>query len=403
MVIRMTKEEFYDKYLDFLLFKALKVNDKSTLFIHMDKDSYVEKIIRCKCDEVGIKNIHFEYCSYAEKNRFLLENNLDEIKKSSLFDYSIWDVYALRGASFLILDSYFNYSELIDSDKVYWSQKMMGESRKMYNWLVSLNKVAWCYAYLPSSDWYKKIYGVNKIDDEDMYKDFYNLCMLDKDIDEYRLKVLKRTKLLNSYKFDKLRFVNSLGTDLVVKISGGRWLSIFDYDVRGVNILPNYPSFEIYTTPDCRYTEGVVYGSKPIVYNNMLIDKYWLKFEEGKVVDFGALVGYDLLRAIIEKDSGSCRLGEVSLVTNDNVISLRKEIFYNTLFDENAGCHIALGEGFRNCFDNGNNLMRDDLEKIGYNSSSIHVDMVMGTLDLVVYGYVGDTEYLVFEKGEICL
>lgn len=399
----MQKEEFYDKYIDFLLMKALKVNNKSTLFVYMEKDDYIENIIRKKCEVIGIKNVHIEYSFYEEKNRFLLENSLDEIKKSPFFNFSIWDIYALRGASFLILDSYFSYSNLIDSEKIVLAQKLMGASRCMYERLSSLNKVFWCYAYLPTIDWYKKIYGVNKIVEKDMYKDFFEVCRLDKDIDEYRLNTLKKTLLLNNYKFDKLRFVNSLGTDLFVSLSSCRWLSIFDYDVRGVNIFPNYPSFEIYTTPDYRYTEGIMYGSRPIVYENMLIDKYWLKFKDGKVVDFGAEVGYELLKKIIEIDNGSCRLGEVSLVTSDSPISKRKEVFYNTLFDENAGSHIALGNGFRNCFDNGNNLMKSELDNMGFNSSIIHVDMVIGSSDLVVYGYVKGKEYMVYEEGEIVL
>ena len=111
--------------------------------------------------------------------------------------------------------------------------------------------------------------------EKDIYLMFNDMYMLDDDFDLFKQRQKKNTLLMNKYKFDKIKIINDLGTNLELDISNSKWVSVFDYEIDGKNIILNYPSYEIYTSPNCYKTSGIVYGSKPIVYNNSIIDKYY--------------------------------------------------------------------------------------------------------------------------------
>ena len=168
----------------------------------------------------------------------------------------------------------------------------------------------------------------------------------------------------------------------------------------GRRIVANIPTEEIFTSPNRLETRGIVYSSKPLVYNGFIIDNFWIKFSDGKVVDFDAAKGKDILKSIIEGDETSCYLGECALVPYDSPISNSGVIFYTTLFDENASCHLALGTGFPNTLDGTDGKTKDELIDMGLNVSDVHVDFMVGTSDLKIEGitYDGDS-VLIFDAG----
>ena len=181
--------------------------------------------------------------------------------------------------------------------------------------------------------------------------------------------------------------------------SNNMWTSVAD-DIKD-NMLVNMPSYEVFTTPDYRYTEGIVYSSKPLLYGGGIVDDFYIKFENGKVVDYDAKVGKDILKGIIESDDNSCYLGECALVDFNSPISNTGKVFKTTLFDENASCHLALGDGFNLTIPNGINMSRDELLERGINQSNNHVDFMIGTEDLVIEAITPDGTIKIFDGNFI--
>ena len=212
----------------------------------------------------------------------------------------------------------------------------------------------------------------------------------------------KTKRFLNSHAFDALRYEAGNGTDLVVGLPAGHvWDGGAGRTQDGVTFFPNIPTEEVFTSPDRLRADGIVHSSMPLVRAGQIVRDFWLRFEGGRVVDFGAEQGYDVLRHIIETDEGSCRLGEVALVSKNTPIRQSDTLFFETLYDENASCHLALGMGFPECVMGGVSMSKDKLEARGVNQSSAHVDFMVGTDDMNIYGLDADgNETPVFVNGQ---
>jgi aminopeptidase len=164
------------------------------------------------------------------------------------------------------------------------------------------------------------------------------------------------------------------------------------------------PTEEVFTMPDKYGANGKVFSALPLNYNGNLIESFWFEFKEGEVIDFGAKKGEEVLKGMLETDDGAKRLGEVALVPYDSPISNQNILFYNTLFDENASCHFALGKAYLLCVENGENIDPKDFDKMGINDSLIHVDFMVGTKDLEITGICHDgSEVPVFKKGNFVI
>jgi aminopeptidase len=164
------------------------------------------------------------------------------------------------------------------------------------------------------------------------------------------------------------------------------------------------PTEEVFTVPHMLSVNGKVFSSMPLNYNGNLIENLWFEFKDGLVVDFGANNGVDTLKELLETDEGSKRLGEVALVPHDSPISNQGILFFNTLFDENASCHLALGKAYPTCLKDGAAMNLDELKKAGVNDSLIHVDFMIGTKDLEIVGVTQHGSHVqVFSKGNFVI
>lgn len=213
----------------------------------------------------------------------------------------------------------------------------------------------------------------------------------------------ERSKLfMNSHRFDLLRYRAGNGTDLTIGLNPGHiWGGGSGITRDGVTFLPNIPTEEVYTTPDRMRVNGFVHASMPLVHAGQIIDDFWFRFIDGCVVDFGAARGEEALRQIVETDENSCRLGECALVSKNTPIRQSGTLFYDTLYDENASCHLALGMGFPDCLEGGEDLTKDELIARGVNQSSTHVDFMIGTDDLSIVGVGSDgVETPIFVDGQ---
>ena len=212
----------------------------------------------------------------------------------------------------------------------------------------------------------------------------------------------KNLRFLNDRHFTALHYSSENGTDLTVGLTDRHiWAGGRSETPEGHPFFPNIPTEEVYTSPDRMRADGVVYSALPLVHNGTKIEDFWLKFEGGCVVDCGARVGLETLKSILDTDEGARRLGEAALISKNTPIRESGTLFYDTLYDENASCHLALGIGFPECYDGGYEMSADELRDHGINMSTTHVDFMIGSDDLNVTGIMADgTEVPVFINGQ---
>ena len=218
---------------------------------------------------------------------------------------------------------------------------------------------------------------------------------------EHNTNIKEKCAILNSLKLEKLHYQSANGTDLTVWLNEkGLFHGCFDTTTFGINFNPNIPSEEVFTSPKAGKAEGIVYSSKPLSYNGQLIDNFYLKFENGKVTDVGAEKNVELLKKMVSIDEGASMLGECAFVPFDSPINNTGILFYETLFDENAACHLAIGRGFADCIEGGTEMSHEERIKNGINDSSTHVDFMIGTKDLTVTGTdFNGKEIVIFKNG----
>ncbi len=270
------------------------------------------------------------------------------------------------------------------------------------------NKYQWCIAAVPGKEWAEKIYPELPWEDavEELWKNILNCSRVDdepiKAWENHNKNLAKRCKFLNDYKFEKLEYKSSNGTDFTVGLNPmGIFLGGGEYTL-GSNIYynPNIPSEEVFTTPQRGIADGKVVSTKPLSYQGKLIENFWMRFENGKVVEVYAERNQDLLEKMVSMDEGAAYLGECALIAYDSPINNTGVLFYNTLFDENASCHLALGRGFNNCLENYENYTVEECEKLGVNSSMIHVDFMIGSPDMDIVGITKDGKRVqIFKNG----
>ena len=210
-----------------------------------------------------------------------------------------------------------------------------------------------------------------------------------------------RTDWLNERNFAALRFYGG-GTDLTVGLAKDHeWMGGASVARNGITCNPNIPSEEVFTTPHAQKVEGIVRSTKPLSHQGTLIEDISVTFKEGRIIEASASRGQDVFLKLLDTDDGARRLGEVALVPHSSPISQSGLLFYNTLFDENAACHIALGQCYSKCFRNGAALSAEDVTERGGNSSMIHVDWMIGSDEIDIDGIEQDgTVTAVFRNGE---
>ena len=189
----------------------------------------------------------------------------------------------------------------------------------------------------------------------------------------------KRCAYLNSLNIRSLHYTADNGTDLTVgMIEEGEWKGGGDESLQGIYFNPNIPTEECFISPKKGQAEGIVYATKPLSYRGVLIEDFFVRFENGKVAEVGAKKGEDVLKTMVAMDEGAAYLGECALVPQKSPISESGILFYNTLFDENAACHLALGMGFADTIRDFQNKTLEECRSLGINDSMIHEDFMIG-------------------------
>ena len=212
----------------------------------------------------------------------------------------------------------------------------------------------------------------------------------------------KNKRTMNARHFDALHYHAKNGTDLTVGLNAkGIWDGGAGRTTGGVSFFPNIPTEEVFTSPDRMRAEGKVVSAMPLVHAGSIVRDFWFRFEGGRVVDYGAEKGKAVLKEILETDENAARLGECALISKNTPIRESGLLFYSTLYDENASCHLALGTGFPECYEGGLDMDPERIVACGVNHSHTHVDFMIGADDLDIDGITADGEVVpVFVNGQ---
>jgi len=301
----------------------------------------------------------------------------------------------------------------IDPNKIKEASLARMKKTKPFQYYSMNNIGQWSIVAYPNIKWAKKVFP-DKEDDEAL-KALWDAILMTSRVEEgktienwkaHNAEIQKHTKLMNDYNFKELHFKNSLGTDLKVGlIKDHIWEGGCDKAKgNGAMFNPNIPTEEVFTMPNRYDIEGKVYSTKPLSYNGNLIENFNLTFKDGKVVEFHAEKNEEVLKNLLEMDEGSKSLGEVALISYDSPISNSGILFYDTLFDENASCHLALGACYPTNVKGGTELTTEKLYELGGNDSMNHVDFMFGSKDMSVIGTTYDgKEIEVFKDGNFCI
>lgn len=275
------------------------------------------------------------------------------------------------------------------------------------------NRHQWTIAAIPGEAWAKKVFpGLRKsaaieklwqaiLESVYVTDDNDPIAVWEKVNEDFK----SRCEKLNSCHFDHLHYKSANGTDFTCWLMPrSRWCGGGELDLNGHYFNPNMPTIEIFTSPQKGRAEGKVVSTKPLSYQGQLIENFWFEFKDGKVVDYGAEKGRELLEKMVTMDEGASMIGELALVQYDSPINNQNILYYETLFDENACCHIALGRGFRDAVEGFEKLEDKDFDEMGLNDSMIHVDFMIGSADMEITGYTKDGEAVkIFENGNFVI
>lgn len=317
--------------------------------------------------------------------------------------------YAEEGAAFLSISA--SDPELmkdVKPERLVKANKASSTALRDYRERLMSDKNVWCVVSVPTKAWAKKVFS--EVSEETAVEKLWSAIFkaVRADVEDpvdawekHKNNLKKSMNFLNENNFKYLHYKNSLGTDLKIELPENHlWLGGSSHTLENTEFIANIPTEEVFTLPKKTGVNGTVVSSKPLNYRGNLIEDFSITFKEGKIIDFTAKNGYDSLKSLIDTDEGSKYLGEVALVPYDSPISNSNILFYNTLFDENASCHLAIGEAYPVCIKNGENMSRDELKSIGVNNSMEHVDFMIGTSDLIIIGTKENGEEItVFKNG----
>ena len=402
------------KYATLLIGTGVNVQKGQTLVISADPvhHEFVE-ILTEVAYQRGARKVIVEYASESLSRLHYKYQSLEDVTTVAKWEVDKYDAFlsedlcklALRSPNPGIMDD-------VDSKVIAAATQSRGKALERYQ-RYSMNSLGqWLVCAYPTLAWAQKVFP--ELEPHVAYAKLYDQILFASRVssdnnpelewEKHNQQLAKQNTILNASDLKSIHFTNGHGTDITVGLVEGHiWSGGNKPGLNGVSFNANIPTEESFTTPDRMHVEGIVYNALPLNNNGRLIDKFWLKFEAGKVVDFDAEVGKEALQELLNTDEYSRRIGEIALVSYDSPISNLKTLFYNTLFDENASCHMALGRGYP-LVENGGKLSREALEARGINQSLIHVDFMFGTEDMKAIGIKKNGEKIVIiENGNIIL
>ena len=388
------------KYAHTLLKYGVNLQEDQTLVISVDvenKDFAV--IVTEEAYRLGAKEVVLNWrCSPIARQR-LLHANESVLEKPANWIPEFYKQYIDDKAAFLSLISANPKAlEGIPTDRISLQSRNLNKVLSFYHTAIMNSSVTWCVASVPTVLW-ANLLGYEGSDEEkinQLWATLLKLCRIEgvEPKDTYRhhmAKLRHRCEALNKLDLKSLRYTCENGTDLLLELPEGHiWLGGEESSKDGTIFNANIPTEEVFSAPQYNGVNGVVHSTKPLIYHGNTISDFSFTFKEGKIVEYTAKEGYEVLKELVETDEGSHFLGEVALVDHFSPISQSNQIFYETLFDENASCHLAIGASYPTCLKNSDGLSEEELKERGLNHSLTHVDFMIGHERMNIKGYTRD-------------
>ena len=388
------------KYAHTLLKYGVNLQEDQTLVISVDvenKDFAV--IVTEEAYRLGAKEVVLNWrCSPIARQR-LLHANESVLEKPANWIPEFYKQYIDDKAAFLSLISANPKAlEGIPTDRISLQSRNLNKVLSFYHTAIMNSSVTWCVASVPTVLW-ANLLGYEGSDEEkinQLWATLLKLCRIEgvEPKDTYRhhmAKLRHRCEALNKLDLKSLRYTCENGTDLLLELPEGHiWLGGEESSKDGTIFNANIPTEEVFSAPQYNGVNGVVHSTKPLIYHGNTISDFSFTFKDGKIVEYTAKEGYEVLKELVETDEGSHYLGEVALVDHFSPISQSNQIFYETLFDENASCHLAIGASYPTCLKNSDGLSEEELKERGLNHSLTHVDFMIGHERMNIKGYTRD-------------
>ncbi|TWT13462.1 aminopeptidase [Planomicrobium sp. CPCC 101079] len=405
----MTFEEKLSQYAELTVSVGLNVQKGQLVVINTTTDTIdFTRLVVKKAYEAGAKTVQVNY-SDPIQTRIHYELAPDE----AFQEYPKWSVVQRdevidTGGSFLWIDA--EDPDLltgIPAKRLTDSQKAAGKALERYRQAVGSDKVAWSIVAIPSQKWAEKVFPGLEAEEgmQKLWEAIFKTVRIGEgdavQLWKEHIEALeKRASQLNEKKYAKLHY-QAPGTDLVIALpEKHKWLTGAAETPQGNAFIANMPTEEVYTVPAKYGVDGHVRNTKPLVYQGNIIDGFSLTFEKGKIVKAEAETGQELLDEMINADTGAAYLGEVALVPHHSPISDANILFFNTLFDENASNHLAIGDSYPTCYEGARDLERAQLESIGLNTSIVHEDFMIGSENMDIDGiYEDGSREPIFRNG----
>ncbi|CQR56095.1 aminopeptidase [Paenibacillus riograndensis] len=397
------------KYADLAVRIGVNVQPGQTLIVSapISAAEFV-RLITAKAYAIGASQVKVNW-SDEFITRQLFEHAAPEVftKPPTWFAGEITE-FAENGAAFLhVIAEDPDALKGIDSERIANYQKTRGEALTKYRELQMSDKVSWSIVAIPSQAWADKVFPDVPADErvDKLWEAIFHTVRLDREDpvaawQEHLDTLEQKANVLNAKKYKSLHYI-APGTDLSIELPEGHlWAQGDSINAKGHSFVANMPTEEVFTAPLKTGVNGTVKATKPLSYGGNIIDGFSITFEQGRIVSVAAEQGQEALEYLIGLDEGAKYLGEVALVPHKSPISESNILYFNTLFDENASNHLAIGTAYAFCLEGGKEMNKDELIAHGLNTSVTHVDFMIGSAEMDIYGITVDgTREPVFLKG----
>lgn len=397
------------KYAKLIARVGLNVKKGQTVFITagLDQPAFVAMVME-ECYKAGASEVYVEWSYQPAEKISANYRSLESLSTLKPWAKAKWEFKANNYSCRLFIESEDpDGMNGVDQEKMSKARQAIYPQVKPYR-LQMENRHQWCICAVPGEAWAKKVFPKlpTKKAVEEMWKVILKTSRADgknpvKAWKEHNEDLDKRCAYLNGLALRYLEYSSANGTHFTVGLNeDGIFCGGNEKTLQGRVFNPNIPTEEVFTSPKAGSIDGIVYSTKPLSYMGELIDNFSLRFENGKVVEVQAEQGEALLKKMVSMDEGAGKLGEVALIPYESPINQSGVLFFNTLFDENASCHLALGSGFNECLKGYEKYTDEECKARGINESMIHVDFMIGARDTDIVGIMADGKRVqIFKNG----
>lgn len=407
-------EDYIEKYAELILKVGLKIKEGDKLVLRCPIEAR-DFAVECtkKAYELGAGEVVVDYRDQVISRLKYENESLDILTDVPKHKVDKENYYMEKKAKYLsVTGSDPDAFKGVDAEKLFKSNLANSKALRDFSAKMMANYVSWIVVGASIPSWATKVFpdleegeAVRRL----WFEIFNSVRLFEEDpikaLENHVANLNRYSKFLNETKFEKLIYKSQRGTDLEVGLPKGYiFAGAGDVNSDGEEFIANMPSEEVFSAPRLDGVNGKVYSTLPLNYNGNLIEDFYLVFKDGEVVDYDAKAGKEYLKNILDTDEGAKRLGEVALVSYNTPISMRKVLFYNTLYDENASCHFALGKSYPTCLEGGEKLSIEELKERGMNDSLTHVDFMVGdeTTEIIGVKENGD-QVQIFKEGNFVI